>query len=633
MDNQRLKDLILKLQLFVTEKKVDDEIYFKLAEHFCREYADLYIKPIMEGTGEPVAELKFTRQGSGTFGKGVEDVAFYDPPSKSVNINLGYVVAGEDNSEKFLRLLTVIKTVGHEYEHSFQHRYTYYYLLFKDHYANPRQYQLKDKNITNHELYKKIIGERADEIAEDFITEQYKKDEVKTMLKFFKGLEKDIYSQFTPEEQDDEDFAADICLYALYFKRAAEEDARKKERQIFGKFAEDVKNIDGINPLFPVFIDKVAEMAESEEELQQMQDTPVYKKIKGLMDNLSANDYVAFGKLLENENLIGLKNMRFFADQETAYADFFVKQKILLDAFNFILHTNKFDGGKKVWGNLEQLNKVRLAFMKHGLSSSTALAEQTNGAKIMPRELNTRFRDGYYLMLRDEPITLYSFDKIDLLKPAQRLEILTKMIETGRYEFANSMIQSMGDEIKTYLRTDNLDVEAELKKIREEGDFVKEWYFLDEVEPMAKFNIMGSIEKRVNLLDKQQKEGKLCFDDVDEMISLLATLCESVNVPYYKENALLPQNTPNAKVANKLYDLYQKMEDVGRKEACKISGYELNPDAYRYAHRQDRDYYLLQGRDKEKRIERLYGKNELARFQRENNIEKLYEDDCEVEHE
>ena len=192
------------------------------------------------------------------------------------------------------------------------------------------------------------------------------------------------------------------------------------------------------------------------------------------------------------------------------------------------------------------------------------------------------------------------------------------------------MIFSMGKEINKYLSADKVDVDAELKKIREEGDVIKELYFLDEVEPVAKYNIIDSIEKRVNLLDKEQKEGKLCFDDVDEMIYLLSTLCTQADVPYYKEYALLPQDdSKNAKVANKLYGLYKKVEEVGRREACRISGYELNPDAYRYAHAQDRQDYLLKGRDREKRIEKLYGKNELARIQRENNIEREYEEEKE----
>ena len=219
-----------------------------------------------------------------------------------------------------------------------------------------------------------------------------------------------------------------------------------------------------------------------------------------------------------------------------------------------------------------------------------------------------------------------------MLKPEQRLEILTKMIESGRYEFASSMVQSMGREIKEFLSADKKDIDAELKKIREEGDFIKEWYYLDQVAPLAKYNVLDSLEKRVALLDKQQKEGKLCFDDVDEMIYLLSTLCSEVGVPYYEEYAVLPKDNSNeTKVANKLYGLYQQIEKVGRREACRISGYELGPDAYRYAHGQDRDYYLLKGKAKDKRIEKVYGKNELARVQRERNIERQFEEDKEVE--
>lgn len=630
MDNQRLKNLVSEIKQFVTDKPIDDEVYIKFAEHLCREYAELYVKPIIQGTKDELVEMHFSRTSDGGLLSNADEVAYYDPPTKSINVNLGYVIGGQDNLEKFKRLLSVIQSVGHEYEHSFQHKYTYYYLLNKQKYLTQKHYRAKDNDIVNKEVYKKVIGERAEEIAEDFISDPYNENEIKTMLKFFKGLEKDMNSLLSEEELQDENAAADLCRYAMYFKRAVEEDARLKERQIFGKFAEDIKNVEGINPIFSVLIDQMVKLGEEEERLQQQQDTPIYKRIKARMKNLSERDFVEFGKLLQNANLIGLKEMRYFADPEISYSDFFVKQKILLDAFKFLFLNGKEVNGSKFWNSLEQLNKVRLAFLKHGLSSASALVEEANGAKFMPYELNTRFRDGYYLMLKNEPITSMSFDKIDLLKPGQKLDILTNFIESGRYEFANSMIFSMGKEINKYLSADKVDVDAELKKIREEGDVIKELYFLDEVEPVAKYNIIDSIEKRVNLLDKEQKEGKLCFDDVDEMIYLLSTLCTQADVPYYKEYALLPQDdSKNAKVANKLYGLYKKVEEVGRREACRISGYELNPDAYRYAHAQDRQDYLLKGRDREKRIEKLYGKNELARIQRENNIEREYEEEKE----
>ena len=406
-NKQRLKNLVINLRQLVTKQEIDDDVYLKLAEHFCREYAELYVKPIIQDTGEPLVPMHFSRASAKCMGNSAEEVAYYDPASKSININLGYVTEGKDNLERFTRLLYVIRSVGHEYEHSFQHQYTYYHLLNKQKSLSSRHYRAKDKDITNHEIYKNVIGERADEVADDFLTEPLKEDEVNTMLKFFKGLEKDLDSLISKEEKEEGNSASSLCLYALYFKRAAEEDARKKERQIFNAFAKDIKELEGIEPLFSVFIDKAAELAEYEEQAQQELDTPIYKKIQNLMNNISEKDYVAFGKLLANENLIGLKNMRFFADPELSYSDFFVKQKILLDAFKFIFLEKKDAQAPKIWGDLKQLNKIRLAFLKHGLSSAVALAEETPAVQMMPRELSTRFRDSYYLMLRDEPITYF----------------------------------------------------------------------------------------------------------------------------------------------------------------------------------------------------------------------------------
>ncbi len=617
MENPILIDLVKNLQKVITEDKIDDDVYFEIAKQACNDYAEIYLKPFIAGTKDKLVPLKFER-GSKKALSSAEEVANYDPATKTITINMGYITDGENNIEKFVRLLAVMRSVGHEYEHSFQHQYTYYNLLNRQSKVYGRQRAFTShENITKSEIYKDVIGSRAEEIADDFLHNPYSKEQIKIMLDFFKGLKKDMSTIISDEES-----AEDVCAYAVYFKRAVEEDARKKEIQIFKKFINDIKQISSLNPKFVEIMGLALQSEELREDQEQQRNTPIAEKINKLMDNISEKDFVAFAKILQNENLISMKESHLFTNPQDSYADFFVKQKILAEAFRFIFL--KKTNATQVWGDYKLLNSVRLAFLKHGLGAAVALVEQEDFTKHMPVELQSRFRDNYYLMLRDQPITMFSFDKIDVLSDEQKLSVLDTFIKQGKYNFANSFIQSF-DNVNRFLRTEDIDVEEKLKKLKQEGDSLAEWEYMEYIAPVERFNILGTIDKRLQFLESEQKAGRLCYDDIDEMIGMLATLCDSACVPYYKENAVFSEEDEKSEVARKLYSLYKKAEEIGYEKVRELSGRTPLPDEYRYAHSADRENYLLKGRAKEKRIEKVYGKNELARIQRENNIEKKYD--------
>lgn len=111
--------------------------------------------------------------------------------------------------------------------------------------------------------------------------------------------------------------------------------------------------------------------------------------------------------------------------------------------------------------------------------------------------------------------------------------------------------------------------------------------------------------------EQKKKDDKktLKYDDIDDMITMLANMCQICGVPYDWETLDLSMcsKSISQEFSKKLHDLYVMAEEVGYDAVCQIDGRRPGPEAYRFAHAQDRKIYTLSGKDAQERQKDIYG--------------------------
>ena len=145
--------------------------------------------------------------------------------------------------------------------------------------------------------------------------------------------------------------------------------------------------------------------------------------------------------------------------------------------------------------------------------------------------------------------------------------------------------------------------------------------------------MFNALTSKFKELKKQQKEGTLVFDDLDDFIILISNLCKFFNVEYDKETIYFSdeknsrakkepyskENISIAYICRYLYSLYIEAEKMAYKEVCKKLHDKPSEDNYRFAHPEDRRKYRLKGEAADKRYLEIYGETQYKAmiYQRE----------------
>ncbi len=471
----------------------------------------------------------------------------YDPQDNAIKIYINKVMNSLSLGENIYAVGDLLTTVGHEYEHSFQDNF--FELMENNSLANLREYN----------IYKKIIGNNAHAMVEELDKIDLGDSGIENLLKFNPGLFKEIKKLTDAQENE----IIQLCSNALYLKFADEIDAREKGLEFLQNCADSYPKDDNFHKLLMVYI---SDEKEHENSLQK-QFFPVADKLNDFIKNISVSDYVEFAKAMKKEKLIADQMGMLSHDYEVSYIDYFIKKEIMNSAAGFILaKNNELDYENK---SKEEIKNIIQTLIKKGYPEAAVALKENEDLDY------SSFKDDYFSILKNQDITQDSFAFISELTSSQKQELLCKYIDEGKTLFAQSMLFEMSP---------------------------------DEITAPNKSNsVLDCIENRIDALQQKVKNNTAVYDDIDDMICLLADMCQMESVPYYDKDAQFDES----ELKTRLYNAYKTAEKIGYEQVVKMQGYEPRPDSYRYAHASDRASYTMTGEKQQKRLIDLYGANEI----------------------
>lgn len=596
-----MKDKREKIQLFreLARIYVDKDCHndFDALKKILTAYRELYVKPYFGAFGKHLAPLKF------------DDT----PPAQTIENNISYEIYTKDNivtiylgvldlyKDKFEKMsynpfiLLMVSGVGHEYEHNFQWKG-----------GEVAKKLAKDKEKYRAEI-NSATSKFAYEIAEGLDPEYYlenQKDNIRALLELTNS-----WDEFSKTESKDK--IVEDCAQAVYLNRYLEIDARAAERKIFETFVKDAEKLSN-NETFVRNLKSVLEVLGEAEKIYQGTETGLhgynYNLYLNVLEKLEKSNYeyfINYAKCLTQamneeytKQLLDYdESGKLLLQEDYVYGQFY--RDVLIKAFCFLTDMSKDKTAFSNHINTDKMLDFELALLKFGVPIGDYLFTQEFTYAEGEKE---SFLEKYFEMLKKGDITFESFSRVSELSLGQQKELLTTYISRKQTEFVTNMLCEVdSDELETLLAG----------------------------EPGSKDeNIVDQIGKRLYgiLLDlensRQSQDGKsINYDDINDMINMLANICQMRGVPFYDATPDLQSSIKSGQDFDaKLLELYMLAEKLGYEAVCQIKGSEPRPDAYRFAHAQDRERYIISGEDAKFRRQKIYGSLAVSRDEEINNM-------------
>lgn len=540
----------------------------------------------------------------------------------TVKIYLGFLNKEETmNKEVVGVILEIFNTIAHEYRHNFQFRVA----DFSEE-NNAKANKLLDK-------YAKLIKQE----AKSWSVDASQIDVLQHLL-----TANDSYGQYYyPQETQDYKTYLGSLAYSAYFNDYIEMDARDAELECMREIIKDIERYSSpIVDLEWYVKDKYKQKAENEKKSRKRYSS-YFKNYEKIMNSISEKDYVKYARLLKNKSIeeyyLGIKDVKKRVDRgDDSYYQLdkkFTKRydaDILKRAFKFILQD--LTGSKSRVLNadenpneyLERVNRLGLLFLKYGLNNASDLLEQeVKNSKVKQTSLLVSYDnmiERYFDLLKSGKVTLDSFTRFKDMSIDKQLEVFTDYIRQGKIEFCRQILYDIDNFTdierrigQAFERGGNLEkllLNSVLEKPRTVCNCILQQTVLPLEYNRREFSVLDTIYDRLNYLARLQSEGTLEYDDIDEMIALIADMCLVLNVPYYthRSNLEIRDTIEEQKIQDDLYNLYEYAENIGYDKVCSILGRRPRIDEYRYANVDDRKHFVLKGAAYYERFKRIYGK-------------------------
>jgi len=571
-----------ELAVCVTELyNPDTKNYENILQHACNLFREIYTLPIFQSLGIEPASMKFA------FNMEEQTLGDYSGSRNIVRVNLGRVLknSGRWRVEYAFQSLYCI---AHEYRHNLQKEMAY--SIFKSHKnISLESYLGKDAQIIGMEYLfshqgKGLYGARGDDAS-------------KTLLQFYPELWDEMKVKTYKFNLNE---VASICDQALYFEHPIEVDARAEEEKFYKIFVSDMAKLIKDEKIIKAIHSSAWNILKVDSSTKEYYQT-IAKKVNDAYSKMSVEDFQKFAldmhKLRLKESFASKKD----EDSSKYTKDFDLKQKILKNAI--LLYHNKhldiYDHNKRT----DELDKLRLGFLKYGFSFASNIFDENY---LLGRTVG----EEYFQMLKNQEITSEAFVKVGMLSDKNINELLVCYINRGQTIYVEKIFQKVNkDRIKKimYMGAKSYSNRQNRKKFDD-----------DEVTIICN-NVLDALQERIDLIEEKAKAGEVKFDDADDFINMMYSICEKFGIDLKQPFAYQDNGDYELEMKFLIRKLYQRAETIARRIAVQMAGRDLSRNEYSFLCPEDRKVYKADQKQSELRTKRIYGQVEydFKRFEQE----------------
>ena len=591
----------------------------------CYLFKRAYIDPYYEPTRVGLASMEIYDNYIPVLSGNNKDLLTYGEffnSSNIVKVYLGFLQREETLQKEVVSvILNIFNTISHEYRHNFQFKAVNFSSA-----NNVKANALIDK-------YARLISNQTN----SWMVDANQIDAVQHLLRA-----RDHYEETNPEKLRKYNAYDCALAFSAYLNDYTEMDARDAELEFLKRVVEDVLKYSPVESGLKQYVQGFYKTSVGNEKQSRKYYSSYFKNYEKIMNSISKEDYVEYAKLLKEtfleEYFLKMGDVKNAVengnDAIAALDESYIRQyntDILKRSFKFILQDFTFNKARVVnadenlYEYFKRVNNLGLLFLKYGLNNASELLEQeVKNKRIDYNGLVASYQsmiEEYYSMLKDGDVTLDSFTRFKDIPIDKQLEIFTDYIRQGKIEFCRQILLDLDNPCLIERRMgplvegneNNLKkllLNSVLKKPQVVCNGLNQQTILPLGPKRREFSILDEIYKRLNYLSERQGRGTLVYDDIDEMISLIADMCLSLKVPYYKRKEDLEERDTleEQEIQDRLYDLYEYAENIGYDKVCTILGRNPGLSEYRYAHAGDREPYVLKGKDYYNRFKKIYGK-------------------------
>ena len=555
--------------------------YENILQHACNLFRQIYILPIFESLSILPASMKFS------FDMEEQTLGDYSGSTNVVRLNLGRILKNSGRL-RVERAFQSLYCIAHEYRHNLQKEMAY--SLYKSH-----------KNIS----LESYLGNDAQIIGMEYLFSHQGKglygargdDASKTLLQFYPELWDEMKVKTYKFNLNE---VASICDQALYFEHPIEVDARAEEEKFYKIFVGDMAKLIKDEKIIKAIHSSAWNILKVDSSTKEYYQT-IAKKVNDAYSKMSVEDFQKFAldmhKLRLKESFASKKG----EDSSKYTKDFDLKQKILKNAI--LLYHNKhldiYDHNKRT----DELDKLRLGFLKYGLSFASNIFDENY---LLGRTVG----EEYFQMLKNQEITSEAFVKVGMLSDKNINELLVCYINRGQTIYVEKIFQKVNkDRIKKimYMGAKSYSNRQNRKKFDN-----------DEVAIICN-NVLDALQERIDLIEEKAKAGEVKFDDADDFINMMYSICEKFGIDLKQPFAYQDNGDYELEMKFLIRKLYQRAETIARRIAVQMAGRDLSRNEYSFLCPEDRKVYKADQKQSELRTRRIYGQVEydFKRFEQE----------------
>lgn len=584
---QELEMLFQRINSFRTPN------YHEVLKRACILYRELYVLPLFEGVSAQVPPMVFVEKGMPE-----TTMARYDATDRVIEINsrMMFLLMGKDKVDK---AFTFLISVGHEYRHVLQHEVAK--LFIRDYVSSIDK--IEDKELVS--AGKSFVNVLKGQVIYD------NKEDIKLLFKFFPRLFQDIEAMCDNEDKFDD--IVQTATNAMYYKEEIESDARSKGRELLKQCVNELGQLrteekrDYLKKIQQVIDDDY-----STEKQNNLELLPIVKKIDGTIARLSHTTFEDFGMKLYKGRIKGLRAYQEGKGQALYQANEDEK-KLLKKLVNFYVHKKlaHYDEKQKKSGQDQLFSSLikNGLLLERGFLSEIGALEKINSYNF------------YYQTLKKEDVSKNSFELIRGIERSQTNDLIISYLQKGQFGLVEEIID----------RLDRKEVECFLyystrgfRNGVESGDIVRPG---DEPLNIMEQDLFGELSKAYSALVSKQKEGKILFDEINDFYLIISKICDIVGLENLSKVDSIDGSEIEKEMKLWLLDLKNRTENLALKQVELMLGYKPTDEEFSLKNEEDREKFLLKGKNKELHIKNIYGNSEYKRVvaQREANEEYIAE--------
>ncbi len=600
-DNKKLK-LAEGIRALDQFREVTTETNLRrMVTDLCQLFKEAYINPYYGMLGQDLAELKFdninsvkpTEYSSYSLLDNTITLyigsSFYNLPKPGTDIS-----HEELNIVDFYRrgniivfLINCFQLIVHEYQHNLQ-------------------YKGSDKLLEKHVVRKSDV----EGITNKYAWQLNEEREIQDPLMIDKVGVKDMQPLIDVTKTDLQGISFKNLIFAVYFERFIEKDARRTSIDFMQYFINDIKPYLS-NDIYQKFMAQNRQ----EEELERFnlnKNDKYFKIYNDILDNISPQDFVDYAKTIEqvfqDEKKIGSENLPKDQDAmklgplnlKLAKRQSYLKLAIMKHAFKFLLQDisdDKIIIKKLQESNFDKIKKFELLLLKLGFDFAVVQLNDYLTAHLSEadyRKYNEDFMKSYADMLKNDEITSGSLLYFHKLTLKDQSEIFCKFIEEGKTDFCKELIRPNKDNQLLFVPVFVRGV-MYFQRILKEEDVVGEFEYNKQ--------ILDALDYRLRVLSDRHAHYKLLFDDLYDLFDLLKTICEHVGADIDNRPQFTLHADDEFDMKDRLARLYWKAKEL----------VFFQTSRHVFAGRKNTEQCLLDQKYAYERYKSIYGRAEFER--------------------